>query len=158
MAYFVYFLLMNDIFWICVHVPLVTYLLRVPHLCDLFSTFWRLILYTYHRTLIYSLEVSHLADLVCKLIFLAYFVYFSIVSLSSWPSYTLVTFMAYLFKYSSLVSLSLHHRYFMATCVRTTGDLFCKNTSSCWPILFIRKLFDGLFNTQTAPYWTIFHK
>ena len=52
MAYFVY---MNDIIWICVHVPLVTYLLQVPHLGDIFSTFWRLILYTYHPTLIYSL-------------------------------------------------------------------------------------------------------
>ena len=36
----------NDIFWICVHVHLVTYLLHMPHLGDLFSTFWRLILYT----------------------------------------------------------------------------------------------------------------
>ena len=30
---------MNDIFWICVHVPLLIYLLHVPHLGDLFSTF-----------------------------------------------------------------------------------------------------------------------
>ena len=91
---------------------------------------------------------------------------FSISITSSWPSlYSRNFYGLYLFIY--LVSFCLHEWYFMTTCWRITGDLFCTPSFSYRPILYIWKfLIDyvlhkpphvDLFFLSTISSWPMFN-
>ena len=106
----------NLYIYICLGLSLHIYGYMCTYLCwRILYTYLLLIIYSVHRALfdglfctltspclIYSLQVPRLDDLVCSLV-------------SLW---------SILYIYFSL------ERYFMTTCARTSGELFCTHTSS----------------------------